>query len=58
MKKKNKKKKIEIEKKSYTTIQISDEIWKKLNEYRQKGESFNDAIIKLFELIRILKEKK
>lgn len=29
-----------------TTIQVSDELWKKLNDMKEKGESFEDVIIR------------
>jgi len=29
-----------------TTIQISDELWEKLNKLKKKGESFEDVILR------------
>lgn len=37
-----------------TTIQVSDELWKKLNDMKQKGESFEDVILRS---LKIKKEK-
>jgi len=30
-----------------TLIQVSDEVWEKLNKMKKKGESFNDVLVKL-----------
>lgn len=30
-----------------TTIQISDELWEKLNKLKERGETFEEVILKL-----------
>ena len=35
-----------------TTIQISDELWEKLNKLKTKGESFQSVLDRLIKLLK------